>query len=255
MRALTFRLLRLHYRRAERAIKRCARLSYAVPTPAINQLRYAGYHVLCAVEAQDAGNTNGILRHLEDAEEHCVRAWLDAFDAITCRNLLTIRAFDEKCYPISQIERYIPGYIAEMEHARRMYSVYRNSKLVQEMTVRERVKMLHDHRRISSFVGELQRLDRAFLGALEKLAERKEARMAFGRFVSSATSLVTSVFGFLLSAAGLVAVDDAAHPWIVVLGKVGIVVFTILLLLNATLSIATVTMRRKDSKARPRWNA
>ena len=58
MRDLSFDLVKLHYRRAERAIKRCARLSYAVPTPAINQLRYAGYHVLSAVKAEQVGDSS-----------------------------------------------------------------------------------------------------------------------------------------------------------------------------------------------------
>ena len=47
----TFDTIKRHYRRAERAIKRCDSLADAVPTPAINQLRYAGYHILVAISA------------------------------------------------------------------------------------------------------------------------------------------------------------------------------------------------------------
>lgn len=254
MKELTSELVELHYRRAERAIKRCARLSYAVPTPAINQLRYAGRHVLSAWKSDMAGDENGRKRHLQGAENHCVRAWLDAFDAISCRNILTIRTFEERCYPISKIEKFIPDYIEQMKSARRIYSILRETQLVQEMSISNRLKMIHDHVRIASFVCELKKLDRAFMRTLEKVDARSEARQAFGRFVSSATSLVTSVFGLLLSAAGLVAVDANDHPWIVVLGKTGIVTFSILFVLNAFLVVATEFMRRRDSKTHPKWD-
>ena len=254
MRDLSFDLVKLHYRRAERAIKRCARLSYAVPTPAINQLRYAGYHVLSAVKAEQVGDKVCYRRHLHCAESHCVRAWLDACDAITCRNLLTIRSFEEKCYPICTIEKFIPNYIEQMGLARRIYSVYKNPKLVQEMSISKRLKMIHDHRRIASFIGELQKLDKAFMVAIEKVKSRTESRLVFGRLVSSATSVVTSIFGILLSAAGLIALDAKVHQWIVVLGWAGVVVFSILLLTNIVLVVSTIVMRRKDSEAHPRWD-
>ena len=89
--ALTFETIKRHYRRAERAIKRCDSLANAVPTPALNQLRYAGYHILVAILADKAGDAAKTARELLEAEEHCRRAWLDAFDSVTRYHLKVIQ--------------------------------------------------------------------------------------------------------------------------------------------------------------------
>ena len=108
---LTFETVKRHYRRAERAIKRCDSLTDAVPTPAINQLRYAGYHILVAISADKTGNVVKTSQELLEAEEHCKRAWLDAFDSVTRYHLKVIRTFEERQYPIRMIEKHIPGFI------------------------------------------------------------------------------------------------------------------------------------------------
>lgn len=251
---LTFETIQRHYRRAERAIKRCDSLANAVPTPAINQLRYAGYHILVAVSADKAGNAEKKKQELLKADEHCKRAWLDAFDSVTRYHLKVIRVFEERHYPLRVIEKYVADFVAEMTHARNVYRVYRQPAMVQEMSVAQRVKRIGDQKKVAVLFRQLTKLDKAFNDALadEDAAERKWNSVF--AFISSTTSVLTSVFGLLLSAAGLVTIDAAEHPCIVWLGKAGVGMFAILLLANLV-PLGKRIMKKFQYGKRPDWDA
>lgn len=163
---LTFEMIKRHYRRAERAIKRCDSLADAVPTPAINQLRYAGYHIPVAISADKDGDVAKMEQELLEADEHCTRAWLDAFDSVTRYHLKVIRAFEERQYPLRMIEKHIPDFIAGMAHARNVYRVYRQPAMVQDMSVVQRVKRICDQKKVAVLFKQLTKLDKAFNDAL-----------------------------------------------------------------------------------------
>ena len=228
----TFETVKRHYRRAERAIKRCDAVEDAVPTPAINQLRYAGYHILVAISADRIGDVAKTDQELLEADEHCKRAWLDAFDSVTCYHLRVIRAFEERQYPLRMIEKHIPDFMVGIQHARDVYRVYRMPAMVQEMSVAQRVKRINDQKKVAELFKKMTKLDKAFNDALadEDAAMRRWRNVS--AVISGTTSVLTSVFGLLLSAAGLIVVDAAAHPCIVLLGKIGVGMFAILLLAN-----------------------
>ena len=86
----------------------------------------------------------------------------------------------------------------------------------------------------------------------EDAAERKWNSVF--AFISSTTSVLTSVFGLLLSAAGLVAIDAAKYPCIVWLGKAGVGLFAILLLVNFVPLGIRIVKKFKCGK-RPDWDA
>jgi len=252
--ALTFETIKRHYRRAERAIKRCDSLADAVPTPALNQLRYAGYHIIVAILADKAGDAAKTARELLEAEEHCRRAWLDAFDSVTRYHLKVIRAFEERQYPLRIVEKHIPDFAVSMAHARDVYRVYRMPAMVQEMSVVQRVKRIGDQKKIAVLFMQLTKLDRAFNDALadEDAAERKWNSVF--AFISSTTSVLTSVFGLLLSAAGLVTINAKEHPYIVWLGKIGVGMFAVLLLANLV-PVAKRIMKKCKCGKHPDWDA
>ena len=70
--------IRKLYEEAEEALKRYERISLANLAPALNELRYAGHHLL---EADDAGTETDKLQHLTRAKAHCERARYDAKEA------------------------------------------------------------------------------------------------------------------------------------------------------------------------------
>lgn len=250
----TFDTIKRHFRRAERAIKRCDSLTDAMPTPAINQLRYAGHHILVAISTDKAGDSAKTGRELFEAEEHCRRAWLDAFDSVTRYHLKVIRAFEERQYPLRVIEKYIPDFSESMAHAREVYRVYRLPAMVQEMSVVQRVKRIDDQKKVAVLFKQLTKLDKAFNDALsdEDAAERKWNSVF--TFISSTTSVLTSVFGLLLSAAGLVTVNAEKHPCIVSLGRVGVGMFAVLLLANLV-PVGKRIIKKRRCGRRPDWDA
>ena len=66
------------YDTAERFIKEVELCHESVPFPAINQLRYAGHHLLKGLVA---GEEQGLAVELGDVKDHCHRAMYEAADA------------------------------------------------------------------------------------------------------------------------------------------------------------------------------
>ena len=66
------------YEEAEAALKRYERISLSNLAPALNELRYAGHHLL---EASGASDEEEAARHLTRAKAHCERAKFDAKSA------------------------------------------------------------------------------------------------------------------------------------------------------------------------------
>ena len=69
------------YRRAERHIKQVELCQAELPFGAINELRYAGHHLLKRLVAQESGNSERAEQEFQDAEDHCNRAMYEASEA------------------------------------------------------------------------------------------------------------------------------------------------------------------------------
>lgn len=104
------RLIRDEFDRAEKTLKRYERVGGATLVSAINQLRYAGRHILDA----DADGVTEETRaeHYCKALRHCHRAAFDAREATVIYLLDSIQDFSEqsKTYDIDHITRFIPNY-------------------------------------------------------------------------------------------------------------------------------------------------
>lgn len=249
--ALTIDLIKRHYRRAERAIKRCEMIALAVPTPAVNQLRYAGNHALKAMTA--GSGTELQKRELEDSERHCKRAWFDAFDSITCYHLQQIKGFEARNYPIRVLKRFIPNYLDEIAFARGVYRLYRLPETVQQMSLEQRLAMLRDMKRVGRFASRIKDLNAAYRAALSDADDVKLRWTKFGSAMSAVTSFAGSVFGIALSAMGLVCVSPTEHPYVYRFGQVGVFAFVILLLANLILVSRSVWLAFK--KGRPNFDS
>lgn len=252
--ALTLELLRRRYRRAERAIKRSALISGAVPVPAVNQLRYVGCHIFGVIEAQKAGDAAKEQSHLVKADNHCDRAWFDAFDCIACHHLEVIRKFEEKRYPISVIEKYIPDYTDKMAHARKVYCVYRLPECVQSMTLRQRADRMKGLKAVAGFYHELVKLSKSFHDALNDLDKKRRQRECVKNFFAGLTSMICSVFGVLLSAAGLAVVDQTTHPDAVCVGRVGMCSFSVLFVINLIVLGWIAWNHWNENRQHPSWD-
>lgn len=232
--AIDLQKLKAHFRRAERAIKRCERVTLAVPVPALNQLRYAGNHLLKALTAEEEVV---VADETGKAELHTKRAWFDAFDSIAAAQLDAIRSFADKGYPLEIVLRYIPTYQDDLAYARKVYPLYCDFKAVQEMSVAERLKRVRASARLGSFMQALARAD-GELGTIRARIEEENRRRANRRdFVSTLASLSASVLGAVFSAAGLL---TSEKTWAIAAGWGGVVIFTMLAIVCIVMVVWTV---------------
>lgn len=82
--------LRRLFKDAEDATHEAETLHADLPIAAVNQLRYAGQHILAAQTAEDAASAReDFLR----AERHCQRALFDAYDSVAVFLLAEIAQF------------------------------------------------------------------------------------------------------------------------------------------------------------------
>ena len=121
------------FRNAERLVKRIEELESAISIPSINELRYAGYHLCCALvgdgcldpQGDPTNETADALSEDErfdiqiaSAMRHCKRALYDAHEIGIVHHLASIRAFEEKHASDSDLVlEVIPDYPDLLAHA------------------------------------------------------------------------------------------------------------------------------------------
>ncbi|KPZ19804.1 hypothetical protein [Pseudomonas syringae group genomosp. 3] len=103
-------LVRL-FRLAEEKIKLVENLNHVLSIPAINELRYAGFHM--AQFLAGGANAEG---ELNKAENHCKRAIYDAVEAGVTHQLEVIAQFQYD-FRLLIISETVPGYLKIQEQA------------------------------------------------------------------------------------------------------------------------------------------
>jgi len=101
------------YREAELAIKIVEEVWDGLDTTAINQLRYAGNHILRTLMAADEAKAS---ENYEQATRHCLRGLYDAYDSTLMFYLGEIRDFKKDYRQISITAEY-PNYIEVLQKA------------------------------------------------------------------------------------------------------------------------------------------
>ena len=102
----------------------------SIDTSAINELRYAGRHVLNAIAAAAHGDREEESKQISRAKGHCERAIYDAYDGAIFFHL---QAFDEfrEDYRLIIITEVLPDYVEtlhRMEEARRFLEEARSKE-------------------------------------------------------------------------------------------------------------------------------
>lgn len=102
------------FHEAEKAIKEVEDSNGELTVPAVNQLRYAGNHLIRYLS--NPSNKD----ELRDAEKHCKRATYDAYESLMLYYMLQYEKFKND-YRMVQISAVIPDYsdiIASIDNAR-----------------------------------------------------------------------------------------------------------------------------------------
>lgn len=210
--------IRKLYEEAEEALKRYERISLANLAPALNELRYAGHHLL---EADDAGNETGKLQHLTRAKAHCERARYDAKEATIISLLECVADLRAMGISADEMRQFIPDWdelIDDASAARALLERTGNVKNIGEDAEIESAieRLMHFRERILAAESgvlslrnqreeENRKIEEANLA--EKARAEDEANIARERkddrrFV---TSTILAVAGIVLGVFGLVA--------------------------------------------------
>lgn len=174
------------YARAERAIRRTERITLNLATAPVNQLRYAGFHILQGLEYVEAGNVankaGDFANEKEDFENaekcfakarvdfdnarlnfakangHCKRSWLDAFECAVLYLLKSVSAFyADMVRNVVFLERH-PEILAFQDEVKQIEDLFYSTALSQPMSVRERLRIIHGARRLGSIKRNVLRL-------------------------------------------------------------------------------------------------
>lgn len=95
------------YEEAEDALKRYERISLVNLAPALNELRYAGHHLL---EADSTGKEEEKALHLTRAKAHCERAKYDAKEATIISLLECVADLRDLGISADEMRQFIPDW-------------------------------------------------------------------------------------------------------------------------------------------------
>lgn len=104
------------FHKAEDKLKLVERLhDEGLVVPSVNELRYAGYHLLRAL---NAGGPSERADHIDRAERHCCRAIYDAVEVSILDRLAAVRRFEDD-YRLVEVTRVSPNYVGLRGRVRR----------------------------------------------------------------------------------------------------------------------------------------
>ncbi len=183
--------LRLEYQKADRFLREVEDFIDEAGIPGFNELRYAGYHLLQAID--DAGNLQNPA-DLTRAVNHAKRACYEAGEAGSLVALDGIRAFkqDYKFVRVSQVIADYPRMLGEAEKQRELMI---DSRVADEDKARDYDARMEAFRALRDMLRTLE-ANRDECNAL--VAERRsESRRFLLMFVAAILGIiVTAVVGF-----------------------------------------------------------
>lgn len=103
--------------RAEKSLKRTEFVLDELVGAAVNELRYAGFHIVRAIAASDAGNSALYEEQRGKAARHCKRAMYDAAEAILMHYLKKVGRFKED-YSNIPVLPVLPTFLEILGRAR-----------------------------------------------------------------------------------------------------------------------------------------
>lgn len=102
------------YASAESRIKSCERHTLASPTAAVNQMRYAGRHLLDYMNLDESEKNEAARREcLEKAINHSRRASFDALETLIFSQLEFIADFQNICRTKRDVLSVYPDYVTD----------------------------------------------------------------------------------------------------------------------------------------------
>ena len=216
--------IKVLYEDAENALKRYERITLSNLAPALNELRYAGHHVL---EADAATDDESRKSHETRAIGHCERAKLDAKEATIISLLECVADLRSLGIAADEMREFIPDWNAlvdEASAARSLLERIGNAKgadddmevdaaIAKLMDFRDRiiaaessVLALRNHREEEARkIEEYNLAEKARAEDEANVArERKDDRRYVASIILSAVGIVLGIFGLAASIYGII---------------------------------------------------
>lgn len=131
------------YARAEKAIKRTERYMLKMPVAPVNQLRYAGFHLLKAHKAALSGNAKDFQTHIDRAKNHCRRSWIDAFEDAALYSLSAAESLNKALSASPAFLINTPELVELEDEAGQVVDYIKHAGLGASMTLKQRVGIWH----------------------------------------------------------------------------------------------------------------
>ncbi len=180
---------------AEKAIKRYEMWFGCTPTPAVQQLRYAGNHLARYIQAVEKGSdkdSTSVL--LDQAINHCRRAWFDAFDGFMITILDVVRELQSKGWSLEAILKVYPDYEADQQVIIETVDFFRMNAFVVKMDVATVLKRLRLAKAFLPIYRKLTIANARLLSGYETLEQirlnNQERRAIFNTAISFSTTLI-----------------------------------------------------------------
>lgn len=191
-------VLNSEYEEAERAIKTYERVTLSAPIAAINQLRYAGFHILRSYCESDAIMSR---QHIDKAIAHCTRAFYDAMEGVIYAQLEFLRDFQNLCRSRKNVQSVYADYVPDYERICDLKEQFESLGSVQQMAPEQRDTVI----RLSAELAELKRRvlrNKVKVERLEQAYAVDSVRLIAQQFL---VPFVATIVGTVVGALGLLA--------------------------------------------------
>lgn len=179
-----------NFKDAESKIKSAELLDQTISIPSINELRYAGHHILRATQLKEEDE---ILEELDKANRHTKRSFYDAVEASILYKLQKIENFDKEYKLIPETITVINNYNSKLSQV---------SNIVQEIedinidSRDEKYKIIEDHyKTIKEINNEFQMSIPTIVNLIDKneQTEKKEHRRFVLQLIMGAIAIIVTI--------------------------------------------------------------
>lgn len=179
-----------NFKDAESKIKSAELLDQTISIPSINELRYAGHHILRATQLKEEDE---ILEELDKANRHTKRSFYDAVEASILYKLQKIENFDKEYKLIPETITVIDNYNSKLSQV---------SNIVQEIedinidSRDEKYKIIEDHyKTIKEINSEFQMSIPTIVNLIDKneQTEKKEHRRFVLQLIMGAIAIIVTI--------------------------------------------------------------
>ena len=211
------------YNAADEQIKQCERYTLASPSAAVNQMRYAGSHLLKLINGGLENAKDFIKREsVEKATNHCKRAIFDALETLIFAQLEFISDFQDLCRSKRDVELIYPDYVSDFTALAALKERLQAFGMVQSLSDEDKKELVDISEQVSKLKRKILRL-KIGVDKLESVEVADEVILSVQQFLLSFTA---TVLGTVVGIAGVMFAvwDMLPNTWWVRIGGVAILI-------------------------------